>query len=409
MSVTSEPGVLNERYEVGDVIGRGGMGEVRQAFDRRLARPVAIKFLRPDLAAQPAVRQRFEAEARNAARLTNPHVVLVLDTGEHEGQPYLVMECLPGRTLHDELAEGPVEPTRVRAIARDVLSGLTAAHEMGVLHRDVTPSNILLTEDGTAKIADFGIAKSTDGLDQTMVGQILGTPAYMSPERLMGEPASPAADLYALGVVLYEALTGEKTFRGDTPMAVAQSVVSSTPVPLRERMPDLDAGLITAIDGAMEKKPTDRWESAAAMTAVINHDARPLTTQDFVPLDVEATTLIAALPADPTVAGAMPELAVASVPARGVRVRRAPATFGDRVLGLTSNAWLTIGGVLAVGALLIALSMHHGGTPASATEPTTTLAPPTTVRVAATVPLSVRTAVHTSVAPKPAKGHGKHD
>jgi serine/threonine-protein kinase len=134
VSVTHGVWLLDDRYEVGEVIGRGGMGQVHKAHDLRLRRDVAIKFLRADLAAQPDARKRFDDEARNAARLTHPNVVLVLDTGEHDGTPYLVMECLPGRTLKDELAEGPLAPARATWVARDVLAGLAAAHEIGIVH-----------------------------------------------------------------------------------------------------------------------------------------------------------------------------------------------------------------------------------------------------------------------------------
>jgi len=345
------------------------MGEVRKAFDRRLARDVAVKFLRPDLASQPVVRQRFEDEARNAARLTNPNVVLVLDSGEEQGRPYLVMECLPGKSLHDEFAAGPLEPERVRSVAREILSALGAAHEMGVLHRDVTPSNILLTDDGRAKIADFGIAKTTDGLDQTVVGQVLGTPAYLAPERLRGEPATPAADIYALGVVLYEALTGQKAYSGDTPISVAHAVMSTDPTPLRELQPDLDPGLVAAVDGAMEKDPARRIPDAATMLSLIEREA-PLTTSEFVVPAVATTTVLEATPA------------AATVMEQGYAV--APRPLVNRFLGMTGDAWIAIGTVVAAGVLLIALTMRPGDSPGAATTQATT--PPVVVTTAPTVP-----------------------
>ncbi len=281
-----ETPLLNDRYEVGDVIGNGGMGVVCRAHDRRLNRDVAVKFLRADLAAQPEVRARFESEARNAARVTHPNVVLVLDTGEQEHRPYLVMECLPGNSLHDEIAAGPLSEERVRGIALDVLGGLATAHELGVLHRDITPSNILLTEDGRPKIADFGIAKSTEGMGTTVVGQVLGTPAYLPPERLEGEPATPSSDIYALGVVLREALTGERAYSGDTPIAVAVSVRTKDLTPLREERPDIDPNLAEAIDRAMQKDPERRLADAKSMIAIL------VGVQDVAPVVVGQPTML---------------------------------------------------------------------------------------------------------------------
>jgi serine/threonine-protein kinase len=293
--------LLDDRYEVGEVIGRGGMGEVRQARDRRLARDVAIKFLRSDLAAQPDAHARFAEEARNAGRLSHPNVVLVLDQGEHDGRPYLVMERLPGETLHDEIGRGPLTDARACAVARDVLSGVGAAHALGIVHRDVTPANVLLTEDGRAKVADFGIAKTTDSASFTVVGQVLGTPAYLAPERLHGEPATAASDVYAVGVVLYEALTGERPFAGDTPVAVAAAVTEGQVVPMLVRMPNVDTTLAAAIDAAMQRDPSKRptaeqmlamiSDSASATVAIAAAGPPPTVTVPLTPEDTIALTV----------------------------------------------------------------------------------------------------------------------
>lgn len=313
MLAEPRPDILDDRYEIGTLIGRGGMGDVHRAVDHRLGREVAVKFLRGDLAAQPSVRDRFEEEARSAARLTHPNVVLVLDSGEHERCPYLVMECLPGPSLYDEMVRGPLDPDRVRSIGLDVLAGLGAAHELGIVHRDVKPANILLTDDGRAKLADFGIAKSTEGLDHTMVGQVLGTPAYLAPERLAGKPATPSADLYALGVVLYEALCGEPPFVGDTPLAVAHAVATTQPVPLAERSPGLDPRLSEAIDHAMVKDPTQRVQTAAEMVAYLEGQGASAATQ-LVPA---ATNVIDG--AEPTRVVDVAETATVAEPSRAAR------------------------------------------------------------------------------------------
>ncbi len=269
-SATTE---IGGRYRIEGPLGRGGMAEVRAGTDLRLQRPVAVKFLLPEMAAREDVRRRFEAEACAAASLSDPHAVAVYDTGEHEGLPYIVMERLPGETLADRIATGPQDPAWVRQVAGEVLAALGAAHAAGLVHRDVKPGNILITADNHAKIADFGIAKSleaADGsLDLTGTGQLLGTPAYLPPERLDGGPATAQSDLYSLGVVLYEALTGRCPFPGETPVATAMAIVAGDYPPLDEVRPGLDPVLVTVVQRAMATDPAQRFESAAAMAATL--------------------------------------------------------------------------------------------------------------------------------------------
>ena len=216
--------ILAGRYELGPVLGRGGMATVRDATDRRLGRRVAVKILRGDLAEQPRARERFETEAHAAARLAHPNVVMVFDSGEDDGSPFLVMERLSGRTFADELAEGPVAVGRVCDIAGEILAALTAAHAAGIIHRDIKPANVLLTEDGHAKVSDFGIAKTLDDGDQTQTAEVLATPGYLAPERLAGQPASARSDLYSVGVLLYEALGRRRPFSDDTPLALMHAI-----------------------------------------------------------------------------------------------------------------------------------------------------------------------------------------
>ncbi len=206
------PEVLGGRYELGGVLGRGGMAEVRDGWDMRLGRPVAVKLLYPSVSAEPDTRRRFATEARAAAALNHPHVVAVHDSGVHAGRHYIVLERLPGQSLADALARGGPLPTEhVRAIMRDVLSALGAAHARGVLHRDIKPANILFTSIGGVKIADFGVAKSAD-TPQTLTNRIFGTMAYLPADRIAGRPATASDDLYALGVVAYEALTARRAY-----------------------------------------------------------------------------------------------------------------------------------------------------------------------------------------------------
>src|SRR5438128_3374368 len=220
----SESPTLAGRYELGALLGHGGMGTVRDAVDRRLGRSVAVKILRADLAEQPRARRRFETEAHAAARLAHPNVVTVFDSGEDDGIPFLVMERLPGRTLADELTAGPLSPERARGVVREVLSALAAAHAAGIIHRDIKPGNVLLTEDGHVKVSDFGIAKTVDHLDQTQTAELVATPGYLAPERLVGEAASQRSDLYSVGVLLYEALSGRRPFERDTPLAQMRAI-----------------------------------------------------------------------------------------------------------------------------------------------------------------------------------------
>ncbi|MGH9151457.1 MAG: serine/threonine-protein kinase, partial [Acidimicrobiales bacterium] len=248
--------VLRGRYRLGPLLGRGGMAEVYEGHDERLDRPVAVKVLRAEMAADPGVRERFEVEGRSAARLAHPNVVAVFDTGEEQGTPYLVMERLPGDTLADRMADGPVDQEWLRAVAADVLAALGAAHAAGLVHRDVKPGNILMAADGRAKVADFGIAKSLEVAgDLTGTGLLVGTPAYLAPERLDGRPATERSDLYSLGVVLYEALAGAKPFTAETPLAMAGAVLNDVPAPLAELRPGVAPDLAAAVERAMARDP----------------------------------------------------------------------------------------------------------------------------------------------------------
>lgn len=263
--------VIAGRYTVGSVLGTGGMSVVHDGFDQRLMRPVAIKQLTPQMAERDDVRSRFETEARWAARLQHPHAVAVYDTGEDAGMPFLVMERLPGETLGDRIAQGPVDPEWLRRVAIEVLGALQAAHDCRIVHRDIKPGNILLTASGHAKVADFGIAKSlgldADRLDLTHTGQLIGTPSYLAPERLDGAPAEVQSDIYSLGVVMYEALTGRKPFTGPDALAAAYAIKHSDVVPLAELRPDAPSDLVSVVERAMAREPDARFATARDMAA----------------------------------------------------------------------------------------------------------------------------------------------
>ena len=264
--------LLGGRYRLGELLGRGGMAEVYDGFDERLDRPVAVKVLRPEMAARDDVRRRFEDEARAAARLSHPNVVSVFDSGEDGVVPFLVMERLPGETMADRMAAAgaALDTDWVLRVAGDVLLALGAAHDAGLVHRDVKPGNVLLGSDGCAKVADFGIAKSLEMAgDLTSTNQLLGTPAYVAPERIEGQAATVQADLYAVGVLLYEALAGVKPFTGETPVSVAYAIRHATPEPLTSLRPDLPTSLVAAVERAMARAPEDRFGSATDMAAAL--------------------------------------------------------------------------------------------------------------------------------------------
>ena len=357
--------ILAGRYELGPVIGQGGMGVVRRGVDLRLGRDVAIKLLRPDMAAPADVRHRFDDEARAAARLSHPSAVTVFDSGEDGHVAYLVMECLSGRTLADELMDGPLAPDRVHTLAVDLLGALQAAHNLGILHRDVKPANVLITDDGRPKLADFGIAKITEGGDHTMAGLIIGTPAYLAPERLAGGPATPGTDIYSLAVMLYEAAAGEKPFRGDTPMVLAYALQTSTPPPIATRCPGIDTRLAAAIDRAMAREPSERFGSAAEMLDLLRSDPAPAAAVTQTVLAAAAETV--QLP--PTAA---PAFGMAPEPDRSgwARLNR------PRRIGL-ALAVCAVAGLLLI--LAVALAQSPGpdrGTPRTTQPPANPLPQP---------------------------------
>lgn len=259
------------RYRVGRTIGCGGMAEVYDGWDTHLDRPVAVKLLHPFLRSQPEMRERFRTEARAAASLSHPNIVCVHDSGDDAGTPYIVMERLPGTSVADEIRGGPLPEARVRGVLDDVLKALDTAHRAGVLHRDIKPGNILHASHGHGvKVADFGIAKALDAGKHTKTGDVLGTMAYLSPERLVGAPASIADDLYALGVVGYESLTGRPRFHRDHAGALAHAIMTEQPPPISVLRPDAEPGLLALIERATTPAAHARFSSATEMLAALH-------------------------------------------------------------------------------------------------------------------------------------------
>ncbi len=272
---TQAPGVrlLSDRYRLGEVLGYGGMAEVYRARDVRLDRDVAIKVLRSDLARDPSFQARFRREAQSAAALNHPMVVPVYDTGTDDKHdpplPYIVMEYVEGRTLREVLThEGRLTQRRAIEIVIDVCAALDYSHRQSIVHRDIKPGNVMITRDGSVKVMDFGIARaiaqSTATVTQTAA--VMGTAQYLSPEQARGEKVDARSDLYSTGVVLYELLTGQPPFQGDSPLAVAYQHVGEDAVPPSDLESDLADDVDAVVMKALAKNPANRYQSAGEMT-----------------------------------------------------------------------------------------------------------------------------------------------
>jgi serine/threonine-protein kinase len=359
------------RYVTGELLGTGGMGEVYDAIDTRLDRPVALKRLRADLADDVAMRRRVETEARLAARLTHPNVVTVFDSGLDGGHPFIVMERLEGRTLRDELTAGPMQLEAARSMGLQVLEALSAAHGMGLIHRDVKPGNILVAGDGTWKVADFGIATSIDD-DHTLTrtGELLGSVSYLAPERLEGHAATTRSDLYSLGVVLYEALTGQPPFGEGEPMALAMRIRDGRCEPVRDVVPDLDPALARAVTRAMSKDPMGRFgtaeEMALALTGTPASAGAPAETTAIVERPSEPTSVLEAVPAPVT----EPVPVAATEPDVGVEGPATPPAAQRQTRRRRPVALIVAAVVLAMVTVAVVLVLTLGGETSPGDQPT---------------------------------------
>jgi eukaryotic-like serine/threonine-protein kinase len=259
--------VLANRYEIDAVLGQGGMAKVFKGTDRVLGRTVAVKVLSPQFAGDHQFVSRFRREAQAAAALNHPNIVSVFDTGDQGDVHFIVMEYVEGRTLRDAIRqEGPILPERAVEITEEVARALAAAHEAGLVHRDVKPGNIMLTSDGSdAKVMDFGIARTTTGDTLTQTAAVLGTASYLSPEQAQGQPVDARTDIYSLGCVLYEMLTGRPPFTGDSPVSIAYKHVRENPVPPSRLNDDVTQSLEAVVMKMLAKNPTNRYQTAAEL------------------------------------------------------------------------------------------------------------------------------------------------
>ena len=383
---------LGSRYTLTDRIASGGMGDVWRASDAVLGRDVAVKVMRPNASDDSTFADRFRDEARHTASLSHPNIAQVYDYGEDDGAAYLVMELVEGQPLSQVIARGPVPAARTRAILGQAALALAAAHAAGVVHRDVKPANILVTPEGRVKLTDFGIARATDSAGHTRTGEVLGTPHYLSPEQALGRGATGASDIYALGVVAHEMLTGRKPFDSGTAVATALSQVNDPPPDLPATVP---ADLRRIVASCLAKDPAARPTSAASLAASLGmpvsglHDAPAATGVIHTGLtDPSATQVV--LPEAAPLAGATAILPTATPPHHEPEPVFAPGPPPQQPRRRSGAGWWwlpVLVALAAIGFLAWQYATTSGGTPLpdvtrtvtnTPTQSSSTQAPPPT-------------------------------
>ncbi len=354
--MTAQARLLGGRYQVGELLGYGGMAEVHRGRDLRLGRDVAIKMLRTDLARDATFQMRFRREAQNAASLNHPAIVAVYDTGEEhaptgETLPFIVMEFVNGRTLKEVLgAEGRLQPRRALEICADMCAALEFSHRHGIIHRDIKPGNVMLTQTGQVKVMDFGIARAlaSGATTMTQTSAVIGTAQYLSPEQARGEAVDARSDVYAAGCVLFELLCGHPPFVGDSPVSVAYQHVRETPPTPSDLNPEVSPAVDAIVLKALSKNPLNRYQSAGEMRADLLRAAAGRPVMATPVMREDETTQLAP--------------AGAGYPAAATRTQQIPARVGDPRQRKASS-WLIATfaalGVLAVIALVAALLMNQ--------------------------------------------------
>ena len=402
--------VLGGRYTLTDRIAAGGMGDVWAATDRVLGRTVAIKIMRPNTTDEGNFAARFRDEARHTAALSHPNIAAVYDYGEDDGTAYLVMELVPGLPLSSMIAEGPMPPEQVRLILGQCALALAAAHGAGVVHRDVKPANVMVTPEGKVKLTDFGIARAVDAVGHTRTGEVMGTPQYLAPEQAMGQRVTGATDLYSVGVVGHEMLTGKRPFDAGSAVATALAQISEPPPPLPAHVTD---PLRSAIEACLAKDPAQRPSSAASLAALLGMPvsgvAHASLATSVIPLsDLGATQPLATPTPLPTQVYAHPVAPYGHYPATAAGPAYPPQPQPpDRRRGM-GWWWLPVIAAFLVAGLFIwqNLVVGRANTPipsvtvtrtvprtSTASTPATTSAAPTTSTAPTTTPVKTVTLV----------------
>jgi hypothetical protein len=393
-----EARLLAGRYQLDEVVARGGMGVVWRGYDRRLDRPVAVKLVSGDALRDPTAAERFEREARAVARLNHPNVVAVYDFGTDGDDSFLVMELVEGRSVAALLGDGPLPVSQTVTIAAQACAGLAAAHATGVVHRDVKPANVLVTPSGVVKICDFGIARLPYAPGQarlTGTAVAMGSTSYIAPEQVNDEPVDARTDLYGLGCTIFAMLTGKPPFVGDGPLAVVHQHVTEPPPDVRTVRPAVPAALALLVAELLAKSPADRPADAAAVDARLSALFYDPTVAGSAPVaGAEAAGTAAALPAVETPAKPdlpRPVTAVAAGPVEAGGAATEPRRRRGRI-------WLVAAGSAAVPAIIVAsLLATRGDDPAPVTARPGTV--PSTAGPSLTVPALTAPASGTAPAP----------
>ncbi|HYN88831.1 MAG TPA: protein kinase, partial [Ardenticatenaceae bacterium] len=349
------PVLLDGRYRLEGIIGEGGMATVYQAWDERLDRRVAVKLLRPQTTLSEAEAEDFLREARTVARLNHPNVVAVHDAGVADGRPYLVMEFLPGQTLRQRLQAGPLPVTEALRIVRALAGALEAAHAQGILHLDVKPENVLFGEGHDPKLSDFGVSRSLDDVAAPDNGTILGTAAYIAPEVVAGQPPDGRADVYALGVVLYEMVTGQRPFPGGTPVEQAAQRMVTQPILPHLLNPSVPPRLGGILLRALARDPAERYASPTVLCTALEEyenraEQRTMAISPVKPpaLPASRATAPAPIAQRPAAPGpVVPHARVFEAPSRS-RAAAPPQKRGCLWLSLWLLVVLVLSGVLGV-------------------------------------------------------------
>jgi eukaryotic-like serine/threonine-protein kinase len=353
------------RYEILEMVGRGGMGVLYRARDPILERDVAVKMMHVDFSTDDTARERFQREARAVARLQHRNVVTIHELGEIDGMPYIVMEFLSGKDLDALLKEGrPMSLVQKLDIAIQLCDGLAYAHGQGIVHRDIKPGNVRVLEDATVKILDFGIAKFAMS-SVTQSGTVMGTPSYMPPEQVMGQPVDGRADLFSAGVLLYELLSGTKPFTGESPTAVVYQIMHTEAKPIAEAVPDLPEALSEIVGRALQKNPNDRYGNATEMAS----DLQTVKMMVDLPLNPgeaadpsAATMLLQGPPTRPKTGSVTPGVLHARMrPSAAAAAADAAPRARVEAPQKSNMMWVGIGGVAVVAVLAGGYAMFSGG------------------------------------------------